>query len=569
MTRAILPAVLLALATSASAQTTDTAVFAAARKAEIEAEEAIRKFAVFTPGPPYELQECDERVGIWCIYYEAAGQDLPKEPGKVAKAREEAIVALRKAYDVAPGRTATVYPLVRLLVQHNRATDAVEVARGYLAARDSADAHMVLGYALHHARQTEAALGEFRMWLAGAPAYVRDRAEDIAWLLPPGMATKYRMSAAKLWRYADALYFTPGNETLADHYGRVAYGQMMADRPIPSNAEKWSEHENQMIVRFGPNVVVTRKFKGGNAGVQQFFLGHWDNTAHTYFPPDYDRVVQMRAPVDTLWPTDTLVGRSGHAPPTIRFMRSLQHQASVFPGVNTLIVAGGTKTDKLSAGKPLTGALFLLDANLNVLAKSDATVQNMGDSLVFVGQMPVDAKAEFFSAEVYDAETRFAARARYRLEKPAASGPLALSGIMLTSPYAQGQLPTSRSDASAKPLARPVVAPKQTLGVYSELMLAGNEPRSVNVELEIRSIDKPSTVTRLAGWVGSRLGFAGNSATPGKLGWTLDVQPNKNNAIAMTIDPGKLDGGRYLITLKVTEPTSGAVVMAEREFLTR
>ena len=69
--------------------------------------------------------------------------------------------------------------------------------------------------------------------------------------------------------------------------------------------------------------------------------------------------------------------------------------------------------------------------------------------------------------------------------------------------------------------------------------------------------------------MGSRLGFAGNSATPGKLGWTLDVQPNKNNAIAMTIDPGKLDGGRYLITLKVTEPTSGAVVMAEREFLTR
>jgi hypothetical protein len=343
----------------------------------------------------------------------------------------------------------------------------------------------------------------------------------------------------------------------------------MAVRPIPSNAPEWSEHEAQMLVRFGPDVVVTRHFTGRQMSVQQSFLGHWDNTAHTYFPPDFDRVVQMRAPVDTLWPTDTLVGRSGHAPPTIRFMRSLQHQAVVFPEANTLIVAGGTKTDKTSSGKPMSGALFLLDADLNVIARSDAVVKTLGDSLVFVGQMPVDAKARFFSAEVYDAETRFAARARYRLEPPAASGGIALSGIMLTRPYPSGQQPTSRSDNTAAPLTRPVVTPGQTLGIYAELAVPGDTNRSVNVELEVRSIDKPSVVTRLAGWVGSRLGFAGNSATPGKLGWTLEVQPRPDNVIALTVDPGKLDGGRYLITLKVTDPSNAAVVMAEREFLTR
>jgi hypothetical protein len=118
-------------------------------------------------------------------------------------------------------------------------------------------------------------------------------------------------------------------------------------------------------------------------------------------------------------------------------------------------------------------------------------------------------------------------------------------------------------------LSRPVVAPGQTLGVYAELAVAAQEARSVNVELEVRAIDKPSTITRLAGWVGSRLGFAGQQSTPGKLGWKLDVQPNVNNPIALTIEPGKLDRGRYLITLKVTDPASGAVVLAEREFLTR
>jgi hypothetical protein len=569
MIRISIPAVLLAVASVAQAQTADTSLFAAARKAELDAEEAIRKFAEFKPGPPYSMQECDEQIGIWCIYYEPAGVQLPKESSKVGKARDEAIITLRKVFDVAPARTATVFPLVRLLVKDNRALEAVDVARAHLAANESPEAHMVLGYTLHHARRTEDALQEFYKWIAAAPAYVRDQVQDIDWLLPPGMGTRYRMSAAKLWRYADALYMTPGNETLAEHYARHAYAQMMAVRPIPSNAPKWSEQEAQVLVRFGPDVVVTRHFAGRGAGVQQSFIGHWDNTAHTYFPPDFDRVVQMRAPVDTLWPTDTLVGRSGHAPPTIRFMRSLQHQAVVFPEANTLIVAGGTKTDKTSAGKTMNGALFLLDADLNVIGRSDAVVKTIGDSLVFVGQMAVDAKARFFSAEVYDTETRFAARARYRLELPAASGGIALSGIMLTNPFPSGQQPTSRSDITAAPLARPVVAPGQTLGIYSELAVTGGANRPVNLELEIRAIDKPSVVTRLSGWIGSRLGFAGNNATPGKLGWTLDVQTRPNNVIALTVDPGKLDGGRYLITLKVTDPSNGAVVLAEREFLTR
>ena len=572
MTRMILIALIAAAATSdaALAQAPDTTLFAAARKAELEAEEAIRKFAEFKPGPPYNGQECDEHIGRWCIYYEPAGQQPPKEPSKVVKARGEAIVALRAAFDADHARSATVFPLVRLLVKNDRAGDAVDVARAFLAAYDSADAHMALGYALHHARQTEAALAEFDKWLNSISADTRDKVEDVNWLLPQrGLNVSARNNSALLWRYADALYMTPGNETLADHFARHAYAHMMSVRPIPSDAEPWSTFEEQMIIRFGPDIVTTRSFVNRQMSVQQTFLGHWDNTAHTYFPPDFERVVRMRAPVDTLWPTDTLVGRSGHAPPTIRFMRSLQHQAAVFPGVNRLIVAGGTKTDKLSAGKPMTGALFLLDGNLKVLARSDAVVKNFGDSLVFVGQMPVTSDAKFFSAEVYDPETRFAARARYRLEPPAAVGNLALSGILMTSPFASGQLPTNRSDASAAPLARPVVAPKQTLGVYSELTIKGDAPTSVNLELDIRSLDRPSTVTRLAGWVGSRLGFAGTASTPGKLGWTLEVQPQQNNAIALTIDPGKLDGGRYLITLKATDPKTGAVVLAEREFLTR
>ena len=114
-----------------------------------------------------------------------------------------------------------------------------------------------------------------------------------------------------------------------------------------------------------------------------------------------------------------------------------------------------------------------------------------------------------------------------------------------------------------------MVAPGQTLGIYAELGFSGSESQTVNVELEVRSIEKPSAITKLAGFIGSKLGFASGAATPGRLGWSLEVQPHQNNVIAMTVDPGKLDAGRYLITLKVTDPTSKAVVVAEREFLTR
>lgn len=89
-------------------------MFASARKAELEAEDAIRKYAEFVPCPPYNGQECDERIGKWCVYYEPAGKSLPKEPKQVGEARDRAIVELQKAFDVAPARPAIVYPLVRL-----------------------------------------------------------------------------------------------------------------------------------------------------------------------------------------------------------------------------------------------------------------------------------------------------------------------------------------------------------------------------------------------------------------------------------------------------------------------
>ena len=559
----------LAAPTPLRAQTVDTtAVFQAARKAEMEAEESIRKYAEFKPGPPYNGRDCDERVGRYCITYENGQEKLPPEPGKVAKARAAAIVALNKAFELAPGRSATVFPLVRLLVRDDRASEALDVARAYARANDSITSHMLLGFALHYARQTEAALAEFKHWIAGLPPTEHERITDLEWLVSYGEADKYQPREAEVWRFADALYLTPGNETLADHYARHALAYMMRARPIPASSESWDEDEYQLLVRFGVGVVTTRSFVGGNINVQQSFVEHWDPAEHTYVPPDLDKVLAMRARVDTVWPIDTLTARSGHAPPTIRVIRELQHQAVMFvdtPGV--LLVVGGARTDKISAGKPLDGAVFLLDSALNVIARQAATVKNLGDSLTFLSRLPVPAAARFYSAEAYDSATRLGVRARFRLERPAAAGRIALSGLLLTAPFSPGALPTKRTDPTVLPLARPEVAVGTRLGVYAELTTSSNAASTAQVELEVRSIERPSAITRMAGWIGSKLGFAGGTATPGRLGWTLELQPGQPNAIALTIDPGRLDPGRYLISLRATDPVGNTTVVAEREFL--
>ncbi len=559
------------------AQAPDTTqLFRAARQAEAEYLKGIRKNAPFRAGlAPGPLAECDERVGRYCVIYDTGQHELPDEPRPVRSARAAAIAALEAAFQAAPGRTATAFPLVHLLVRAGRPEAADTVARAYARARPGGDAHMLLGFALHAERRTEEALGEFSEWQKTLLESERQDIADVAWLLSDRERTRYRqmpMAARpgytdRLWRFADALYLTPGNETWADHLARHALGRMLVMETEIAEADPFDVDARQLTIRFGEPVLTTRSFQGGAVGVAQNFSEHWDPSERTYVPFAIDSILNMSARVDTIWPIERVSAHSGHAPPTIRLMRPLELQAAAFPdSVARLLVAGGVPVDKTAAGKALSGAVFLLDGSLRVISRHTASVQAARDSAAITADVPLPASALYYSVELYDTTTRFAGRARYRIDLPTHAASLSLSGVLLAQPFEAGALPARRTDAALHTLTRPVISSGSRFGVYGEITSRVAARSNVSVELELRSVDKPSGVTRLAGWIGARLGLA-RPESPTRLGWTVELEPGQVSPIALTIDPGKLAPGYYVVSLTVTDPADTSKLVATRDLL--
>lgn len=533
-----------------------------------EYEWRIRRAAPLTTGGG-GARECDERIGRYCIFFETGHEALPAEPKPVTEGRDRAIAALLRAAAAAPDAREIVYPLVRYLPLSGRAGEAVDVARAYArASRDTTDAWLVSGFALHMAGVTEAADTAFRQWIGRLPADQKARVSDLNWLLGRREGRRYeRLPAAakaayetRVWNYADPLYLTPGNEVLTDHWSRHALGRILAEMRVRPG-ESWGRDSEELTVRYGPLVLTTRRFTSGMMSAPDAYTEHWDPTQRTYVPPVLDSAIATAVRTDTLWPLDTLNTRSGHAPPTIRGMRVLEHQAARFG--NRLVVVGRVATDS-AVRAPMSGAVFLLDSMFQVLGRAAApqcATCPPADSAVLRAEIAIPAEAAFYSAELYDPGSKLAARARYALPRPRSL----LSDILLAQPFESGRLPASRQDPTLVPLARPVVTSGGKIGIYTEIERSGSDPRSVRIELETRSLDRPSAVSRAVAWVGQKLGL-GSPRGAARLGWSVELESAGPTAIPITLDTGGLEPGRYVVEIRVDMGT-GQDDVARREFV--
>ncbi|MGQ0815553.1 MAG: hypothetical protein ACT4O1_14030 [Gemmatimonadota bacterium] len=564
----------LSLVPATQAQNADTAsIFRRARQAEDAFEWRTRRDAPLSHRPSSGT-ECDEVIGRYCVTYETGREALPPEPSRVAEARDTAIAHLRAAAAVAPARDEFVFPLVRYLARARRADEAVTVAQAYARARPvGGEGHMVLGFALHEARRTDEAKAELETWLSTLPEAERDRTQSLDWLLDVRERRRYSALRgsdrlgyeAQAWKYADPLYITPGNELWTDHLARHAVSRMMPLRRV-SIMGRWGSDDHQLTVRFGLPVLIMRSWRsGGGLGASEQYSEHWDESQRTYFPPIPDSALAMPASLDTVWPLDSLPSRSGHAPPTIRQMRVLEHQVAAFPEL--VRVRGVVRTDSL-VKNPLTGKVFLLDSALNIIASADAAACvacPAADSAMLVADLPLYPGARFYSAELYDPVSRFAARARYQLELPSATETLVLSGILLAQPFDPGWLPADRMSALLRPLSRPVLPRGQRLGVYAELTNRSAQRRTVRIAIETRSIDRRSALTRAAGWLGEKLGLS-SRRTPANVGWMIELEPGVATPLPVTLDLGVVPPGHYCVTMTVRDPATGEDLIAARDF---
>lgn len=544
----------MGLTVSAPAQRTDTIVlFKAARRWESEYQSSIRRHAPLSFAS-YHGRDCDETIGRFCVYHDTGRDALPAEPPGINGARDRAIDGLERAVLVAPGQTVFVFSLVRLLIADHRSDRAVAVARAYARA-GGRDGYMLLGLALHASGQTEAATSELKAWITTLPPTERERIAEIGWLIDPAEGRRYgklsvsdrRQYEARVWRYADPLYLTPGNEAWTEHVYRQIATRILEKRRTLST-HSWGTDLAELIVRFGEPVITTRSWSSGSMGPAETYSEHWDPSQRAYVPPLLDSALLLTARLDTLWPVDSIPRRSGHAPPTIRQMNALQHQIAIFPGQLPHIKASASfPADSLTHPSAIVAGLFLLDSALQIIEQRPALTRPEGDSVAITMDMPILPEARYYSLEAYDTISKFAVRSRYVLVWPTRAGGLEISGLLVSNP-------------------RPVIETGQRFGIYAEVSAVEGSRRLVKVGLETYRLGRTSALYRLAGWIGGKAGFGGGRFAT-RLAWTLEIAPGAPTPVDITLDLGEPPPGKYLIGLTVTDSTTGSSVRTSRAVL--
>jgi hypothetical protein len=511
-------------------------------------------------------QECDEVVGRFCLTYDSGSLPKPTpEAPRVTDARRFAIEALRRAFSYEADRLETSGPLVRYLVEDERASEAVSAARTFAAlSRDSIWSSLLLGFALHAAADDTAAERLFGAALTRLTPDDAERIRDLDWLLSSrDRSVIKKLSAAeqeaarqRVWRFADPLYLTPGNEHWAEHVSRHVWSRILAMAPVVRDMVRWGRDLEQLTVRYGVPTAKSRTW--GSVGSEGSLIEHYDPAQLAYIPEDLLDLGVPPAPLPgEAWQLENPRSRSGHAPRTVRRLVPLPHQVTRFPET------GGTKVrfdaelvlDSAAAGNTrFTAGLWILDALLNELSAQRRDGAAVRDTLRFHFEAAVPAGDHVYSLEALESETDFAARARYALDvTPAASG-LRVSDPLLAHPFGSTPPPRDRNDPVIRPYSLLSFARGQSVGIYAEIhgLSEGSADAGYSVELSVRKADRGSVPARLAGWLGRRLGISSPTPPP-RLAWSAQAPVSSSVPIAVDLKLDGLDRGFHVLVLEVTD----------------
>lgn len=559
-----------------AAQSHDSiSTFRSAAKAEAEYEYAARRSAPI--GASNRSGTCDEYVGRFCIYYDSGRDPLPAEPAEIRHARFRAIERLRTAFALNQARKATAFPFIRLLLEDKKPPEAAAVADSFsMVTSDVATAQMLLALTRHATADTRGAEAAIQVWLATVDSVERTRLTSPSMLLAPAERGRYRRLDAisraaydsVFWRYADPLYITDGNEVWTEHLARQAENQLLRVAPTVRGSTGWGRDVEELTIRYGTPKARLRIWPGTFGSSDPDISELWDPEQVSYAPSALDSALKVRARPGGGWSMDTVRSTSGHTPPTVRRMVAMEHQATAWRDasgkawlrVDGLVLAdSAARTASLEVAK---AALFVLDDSLRILNQVTATTRAAGDTLFYSAEAPLSESAALYSAELLEAKSRLAGRARFRIDRPAPYGAIYLSDIGVTEPLTPNEPPGPRHSFRPRPTL--LVDEGERFGIFAELTLA-TAPDSALVELAIRNLDGRPAALRAASWVGNQLGLT-RRAPPTRMGWQIEVPSTNPTPIGVTLDPGGLRPGRYVIDLSVVT-RSGARTEARREIL--
>ncbi len=542
-----------------------------ARRAEVRFERLSRSMAPIRLGGG-DGSRCDERIGRFCLIYDSGRlPDPAPEPVAVVDARRTAIEALRHAFSWLPGDFPTAAPLVRYLIEDDRAAEAVPAARLFFAeSRDSLWGPLLVGFALHAAGRDTAAERYFAIALPRLePAELR-RIYSVEWLLGAADRGAYRkldpaerrVFEERLWRMSDPLYLTPGNERRNEHLARHVWSRILSHTPVVQDMVRWGEDLVQLTVRYGiPN---SRTRSPGWGTSRGSLTEHYDPDQLAWVPEDLLTGGPLPTPAPgEPWELEATRSRSGYAPVTVRRVRAMPHQVSRFPGPDgaVLRVDGVFLSDSAADGRTVMTGLRVLDGVFETVTDRAEDRRLDRDSLRFGFEAALATGEYVYSIEALDPEREAAARARYAVRiDTVGSGPM-LSDPVITQPW-RGAVPTGRSDPRFQPAAFLSFPAADTIGIYAEV--AGLTPGSpFQVRLSLERGDRPSLAGRVVSWIGDKLGLH-DPAPPPRLEWAATARPDGTGLLAVDLFLDPSDSGLKVVALQIVDPTTGKAADSRR-----
>lgn len=543
-----------------------------ARNAEARFERLLRTLAPLRWGSSPGTQ-CDEIVGRFCLTYDSEALPTPEpEAPRVRDARREAIEALRLAFSYEADRLATTRPLVRYLVEDDRATEAVSAARTYDALTgDTVWGPLLLGFALHALAEDTAAERLFDLGLSRFDPEERRRIRDLDWIVSVRDRGFYRglddearrRSEARLWRHADPLYLTPGNERRAEHLSRHVWSRILGMTPIVAGMPRWGRDLEELTVRYGVPMARTRT---RGVGLREGGLTeHYDPDALAFIQEDLlSRGPAPTPPPGERWGLEHPRARSSFAPRTLRRLIPLPHQVTRFPNEDrtTVRIDGVLELDSLARGAAVarTGLWLLDEFTMTTLDSVAGSVLVRGDSLRFHHEVEALPGGRLYSLEALEEESGLGGRARYALdlEEPPGSAPI-VSDPLLARPFG-GRLPEGREDPRLAPHGELVLAAGDTVGLYAEALRLRPDAEGIRhfrVDLSVRRADRAAFPARAVAWIGRRLGL-GSAPQPPRVVWEDRWEAVEPAIIAIDLPLADLPGGLHAVELSVTDLLTGA-----------
>ena len=504
--------------------------------------------------------ECEERIGRFCYWHDGGADTTPpEEPRRIREARARLIAALDSAATRLPGDEWIAGQRVRYLVEDAQPAAALVAARSCRAAAWWCEA--LAGFALHAAGDFTGADTTFQAALRTMPVEERCRWTDISLLLDDELHRRYRRLGckergpieARVWWLAQPLYLLPANDRRTEHFARMTMARLQEGTGTTYGLS-WGADLRELLVRYGWPTYWTqeRSPSGGSGGTQALVTGHEPSPSFNFLPAAcaLEDPVECRADE---WQVGARRPQERYAPPYAAAFVPLEHQAALFRrGDSALVVAAyDLRGDTLLMNLSLEAAL--------VLARDERVAPVIRRETQALGRGVLVATAEWgpllFSLELLAAKERRAARARYGLRPPEASGrQVSVSDLLLFDPPLSDSLPRALPAVIPHTRGSARVLADWSLGLFWETYGldpgGGDAVLTISVTVVQQSTNWLRRATESLGLVGRR--------TPVRLRWQERAELEGSVAArSLVLDLSSLSSGRYRIEVAVRGGAAG------------